>query len=212
MLKYIFRLLVCGLFFFAFVACSTTTASSNNKTTSSNHQRSWLNKTLHPDLWQAINHTENLLYNPQQSDIAKQITFYTKNSRTIPILANNAQPYLYYIYQQTQIRHMPAELALLPMVESNYNPFLYSNQGATGLWQIMPGTASGFHLDINWWYDGRRDIRASTKAALDYLSYLHDFFDDWLLAIAAYNCGEGTVNKAIHHNQQAHLPTDFWSL
>ncbi len=204
--------MVCGLFFFAFVACSTTTASSNNKTISSNHQRSWLNKTLHPDLWQAINHTENLLYNPQQSDIAKQITFYTKNSRTIPILANNAQPYLYYIYQQTQIRHMPAELALLPMVESNYNPFLYSNQGATGLWQIMPGTASGFHLDINWWYDGRRDIRASTKAALDYLSYLHDFFDDWLLAIAAYNCGEGTVNKAIHHNQQAHLPTDFWSL
>ena len=206
------RLLVCSLSLIALTACSTTTPTSNHQHASGNQQRSWLDKTLHPDLWQAINRTETISYNPKQTDIAKQIAFYTKNKHTIPTLANNAQPYLYYIYQQTQIRKMPAELALLPMVESNYNPFLYSNQGATGLWQIMPGTASGFHLDINWWYDGRRDIRASTKAALDYLTYLHDFFDDWLLAIAAYNCGEGTVNKAIHHNQQAHLPTDFWSL
>ncbi|MAR83569.1 MAG: lytic transglycosylase [Legionellales bacterium] len=212
MIEYMQRLLVCGISLIALTACSSTTPTSNHQHTSENQQRSWLDKTLHPDLWQAINRTETISYNPKQTDIVKQIAFYTKNKHTIPTLANNAQPYLYYIYQQTQVREMPAELALLPMVESNYNPFLYSNQGATGLWQIMPGTASGFHLDINWWYDGRRDIRASTKAALDYLTYLHDFFDDWLLAIAAYNCGEGTVNKAIHHNQQAHLPTDFWSL
>ncbi len=212
MMKYFQRLLCSGISLLALAACTTTSSVPTTAQASPNQTRGWLNKTLHPDLWQAINHTETLHYDPTQPDIAKQITHYTTNQHTLPVLANNAQPYLYYIYQQTQIRQMPAELALLPMVESNYNPFLYSNQGATGLWQIMPGTASGFHLDINWWYDGRRDIRASTKAALDYLTYLHDYFHDWLLAIAAYNCGEGTVNKAIHHNQKVHQPTDFWSL
>ncbi len=128
-------------------------------------------------------------------------------------LVNNAGPYIFYIYQQTQLRNMPAEIALIPMVESGYNPFVYSRVGATGLWQIMPGTASGFGLTINWWYDGRRDITASTKAALDYLAYLHNYFNnDWLLAIAAYDSGEGTVQHALRYNQRHHRPLDFWSL
>ena len=139
-------------------------------------------------------------------------THYKKHPHNIQTLTKNATPYLYYVYQQTQAHHMPAEIALLPLVESNYNPFLYSKRGATGLWQMMPGTASGFNLTINWWYDGRRDITASTKAALNYLNYLHDYFDDWLLAIAAYNAGEGTVQNAIKHNKALHKPTDFWSL
>ncbi len=193
-------------------ACSTNAHQTTVADQSSSNSRTWLDRKLHPDLWQVINRSEKLQFDINQKDIQTQIRHYTANPNTIPTLANNAKPYLYYVYQQTQQQHMPVELALLPMVESNYNPFLYSSRGATGLWQIMPGTASGFNLDINWWYDGRRDIRASTQAAFTYLKYLHDYFDDWLLAIAAYNCGEGTVIKAIHHNKALHKPTDFWSL
>ena len=98
------------------------------------------------------------------------------------------------------------------MIESNYNPFLYSKRGATGLWQLMPGTATGFSLLINWWYDGRRDVVASTNAALNYLEYLHDYFHSWLLAIAAYDAGEGTVAAAIRYNRRHGYLTDFWSL
>ncbi len=127
-------------------------------------------------------------------------------------LTRNAQPYIYYVLQQTEKRGMPAEIALMPMIESNYNPFEYSNRGAVGLWQLMPGTASGFGLKINWWYDGRRDLVASTNAALNYLEYLHDYFHSWLLAIAAYDSGEGTVINAIRYNRRHHRPTDFWSL
>ncbi len=107
---------------------------------------------------------------------------------------------------------MPAVLALLPMVESDYTPFQYSGVGATGLWQLMPSTATGFGIKINWWFDGRRDIVSSTNTALNYLQYLHDTFHNWDLAIAAYNSGEGTVWNAIHYNQRHNLPTDFWDL
>lgn len=124
-----------------------------------------------------------------------------------------ASPYLYYIYHQIHQRNMPAELLLLPLLESNYHPFAYSFAGATGMWQMMPGTATGWGIKINWWYDGRRDIVSATKAALDYLAYLHRLFDgDWLLAIAAYDCGEGCVKRAIAYNKRYHLATDFWSL
>lgn len=122
-------------------------------------------------------------------------------------------PYIYYIYQETKQQNLPAELALIPIIESAYNPFLYSRTGATGLWQMMPGTASGFGLKINWWYDGRRDLIASTKAALKYITYLNDFFDkDWLLAIAAYDAGEGKVQSAVMANKRNNRATDFWSL
>lgn len=127
-------------------------------------------------------------------------------------LTRNAQPYIYYVLQQTKKRHIPDEIALIPMIESTYNPFDYSHVGATGLWQLMPGTASGFGLKINWWYDGRRDVVASTNTALNYLQYLHDYFHSWLLAIAAYNSGEGTVINAIRYNRRHHRPTDFWDL
>ncbi len=105
-------------------------------------------------------------------------------------------PYYYYILSEVLKKQMPAELALLPFIESNYNPFAYSLAGATGLWQMMPGTGAGMGLTINWWYDGRRDIITSTQAALTYLQHLHQqFHGDWLLAIAAYDAGEGRVKK-----------------
>ncbi|MDF1760392.1 MAG: LysM peptidoglycan-binding domain-containing protein [Coxiellaceae bacterium] len=165
------------------------------------------------NLWQAMKSHFGLLPSRYPTALSGEIIWFEHNHYYINELVDNAGPYLYYIYEQTQLRHMPAEIALIPMVESGFNPFVYSRKGATGLWQMMPGTASGFGLSINWWYDGRRDIVASTKAALDYLDYLHNFFNnDWLLAIAAYDSGEGTVQRALRFNKKHHRSTDFWSL
>ena len=108
---------------------------------------------------------------------------------------------------------MPLEIALLPILESSFEPYAYSNSRAAGLWQFVPGTGARFGLKQDWWYDGRRDIVESTRAALDYLQYLHDEFNgDWLIAIAAYDCGEGTIKHAIAKNRVAGRPLDFWSL
>lgn len=163
-------------------------------------------------LWRVIaDHYQIRGYN-REPVVAKQISWYQQHPQYIKLLTLNAKPYIYYIYEKTRQRHMPSELALLPMIESNYNPFSISDRGATGLWQMMPGTASGSGLDINWWYDGRRDVMASTKAALDYLQYLHNYFGSWLLAIAAYDSGPGTVENAIRYNRRHDRPTNFFAL
>ncbi len=163
--------------------------------------------------WRAMpGHFELLDANLYQPSVQHEIHWFQTQQIYIKELTHNARLYIYYVYQQSLKRHMPAEVALMPMIESNYKPFLYSNRGATGLWQLMPGTASGFGLKINWWYDGRRDILASTNAALDYLRYLHSYFGSWLLAMAAYDCGEGTVDQAIRYNKRHHRATDFWAL
>ena len=121
--------------------------------------------------------------------------------------------YLYYIVTELERRNMPLELALLPVVESAFNPVAYSRSRASGLWQFIPSTGKHYGLKQNWWVDERRDVLMSTNAALDYLQRLHDFFDgDWYLAIAAYNGGEGTVKSAMQRNANAGRPTDFWSL
>jgi len=165
-------------------------------------------------LWDTMGYNFNLPdESPDNSAVDTYINWYMSHPACLQYLAMQAKPYLYYVYQQVQMRGLPAELALLPMIESAYNPFAYSDAGAEGLWQMMPGTASGFGLKLNWWYDGRRDIVASTKSALDYLAYLGRFFHgDWLLAIAAYDTGEGVVNKAIKYNLKHGRPTDFWDL
>lgn len=171
-----------------------------------------LPESLRTNVWSAMSSDFALDDNIDHTMTKQQLNYFLKHREYLKELATNAEPYLYYIYQETRKRGMPAEIALLPMVESNYYPFGISTTGATGLWQMMPGTASGFGIKINWWYDGRRDIKASTEAALNYLSYLHNYFGDWLLAIAAYNSGEGTVEMAIRHNKLLGKPTDYWSL
>ena len=108
-----------------------------------------------------------------------------------------SEPYLYHVYEQIETRGLPREIALLPFVESGYQVFARSPTAATGIWQLMPATAKHFGLNESWWIDERRDIISSTSAALDYLEYLYERFDnDWLLAIAAYNCGESNLRQA----------------
>lgn len=144
--------------------------------------------------------------------VQKKIRWFRQQQYYLSELTQNARPYIYYVLQETKKRGMPAEIALLPMIESNYNSFSYSRRGATGLWQFMPGTAASFGLLINWWYDERRDVIASTNAALNYLQYLHECFHSWLLAIAAYDAGKSAVAAAIRYNLRLGRPTDFWSL
>lgn len=164
-------------------------------------------------LWILIGRDLKMNHEDERPEVQQQIEWYMHHRLYLINIAKRADPYVYYILQEVKTRHLPTEIALIPMIESNYDPFAYSNVGAAGLWQMMPGTASGFSLRQNWWYDGRRDIYASTQAALDYLLYLHKLFKgDWLLAIAAYNSGEGTVQNAVNENIRKGLPTDFWHL
>jgi len=149
----------------------------------------------------------------ENARIKRETSWFSHHQEYLDRVAERAQPYLHYIVSQVEQRGMPSEIALLPVVESAFQPYAYSSGRAAGIWQFVPDTGRRFGLKLNWWYDGRRDIVASTRAALDYLEYLHKTFDgDWLLALAAYNSGEGTVLKAVHHNQRRHRPIDFWSL
>lgn len=138
---------------------------------------------------------------------------FTKNPAFLDRAFRRGERYLYYIVSELEARHMPLELALLPVVESAYNPVALSSAQASGLWQFIPSTGLRFGLKQNNYYDGRRDIVESTRAALDYLQFLSNEFDgNWLLAIAAYNTGEANVARAIKRNEAKGLPTDFFSL
>jgi len=123
-----------------------------------------------------------------------------------------ARKYLYHIVDELERRGMPSEIALLPMVESSFNPMAYSRAQASGLWQFIPTTGKRYSLEQNWWHDERRDIVASTNAALDYLSDLYELHGDWHLALASYNWGEAAVARAIEKNRAENLPTDYASL
>jgi membrane-bound lytic murein transglycosylase D len=145
--------------------------------------------------------------------VEQQLRWYAANPEYLQRSFARADHYLYQIVTQLEQRGMPLELALLPVVESAFEPYAYSRASAAGLWQFIPGTGSRFGLKQNWWYDGRRDIVESTRAALDYLQYLHDEFDgDWLLAIAAYNCGEANVERAVRNNRAKGRSIEFWDL
>lgn len=165
------------------------------------------------NLWDVLREDFTLPHYENTPAVQEKIEWYMNNQDFLLRSASRAAPYLYYIHQQVKKRHLPAELVLLPIVESGYNPFSLSHAGALGIWQLMPGTASGLGVKRDSWYDGRRDIIASTRAALNYLAYLQSFFEgNWLLAIAAYNTGEGNVLSAIKRNIRAGRDTDFWSL
>lgn len=150
---------------------------------------------------------------PVSEDVNKYVRHYTRNKLHIERTTQRAQPFLYYIAQQARRRGMPMEVALIPMVESAFDPYAHSSETAAGIWQFMPVTADRFNIDRTWWYDGRRDLVVSTQAALNYLEVLYRRFDgDWLLALAAYNAGGGKINSLIRRNRKKGLPTDFWNL
>jgi len=149
----------------------------------------------------------------QEPAIDQQLAWFQHNPDYLERVFQRGQRYMYHIITEVEARGMPLEFALLPVVESAYEPFAYSVGRAAGLWQFIPATGVRFGLKQDWWYDGRRDVIESTRAALDYLQALHDQFGgDWLLAIAAYNVGEAGVQRAIDYNHALGRPTDFWHL
>jgi membrane-bound lytic murein transglycosylase D len=163
------------------------------------------------DLWERIRQgfampdLENAL-------VREKTAYYAARPEYLQRIFDRSRMYLFHIVEELEKRNLPTELALLPMVESAFNPMAYSRAHASGLWQFIPGTGRRFELQQNWWYDGRRDIVESTKAALDYLTVLYEMHGDWHLALASYNWGEGAVARAIAKNRAAKQPTDYWSL
>ena len=164
------------------------------------------------NLWATIS-DELKMGIPDNSRIREQKNKYLRNKSYLHDVTLRAEPYMYWIVGQIQQRKMPMELVLLPIVESAFDPHATSSANAAGIWQIVASTGRNYGLKQNQWYDGRRDVVASTRVALNMLQRLNKMFNgDWLLTIAAYNSGEGTVLKAIKQNKARGKPTDFWHL
>ncbi|MCX8087069.1 MAG: transglycosylase SLT domain-containing protein [Rhodocyclaceae bacterium] len=163
------------------------------------------------DLWQRI---RNGFAMPDLHDplVADRQSWYLNRPEMLRRIFERGRRYLYHIVGELEKRGMPTELALLPMVESAFNPQAVSRARAMGIWQFIPSTGKNYALDQNWWVDERRDIIASTEAALNYLQAVYEMHGDWHLALASYNWGEGAVARAIAKNQAKGLPTDYASL
>jgi membrane-bound lytic murein transglycosylase D len=144
--------------------------------------------------------------------VSEKTAWYVARPDYLKRVFERSRRYLYHIVDEIEKRGLPTELALLPMVESSFNPMAYSRAHASGLWQFIPGTGKRYDLAQNWWYDGRRDIVASTSAALDYLKDVYEMNGDWHLALASYNWGENAVARAVEKNRKEGKPTDFYSL
>lgn len=197
----------------AFIDKKASIQATNRPTPSKIKFSSNPKKTSQDDLWQRLRKGLELKEHYDNPGIEKQVVWYSNSQTYIDNVMKRGQFFLYHIITELEANDMPLELAMLPAVESAFNPLAYSHSHASGLWQFIPGTGSRFGLKRDWWYDGRRDPVASTEAAIQYLKYLHKYFDgDWLLALAAYNSGEGNVRRAIERNKRDGKPTDFWSL
>lgn len=163
-------------------------------------------------VWDELRKEFVLNHEITKPEVQHQIRWLVAHPSYIEKLAQS-EPYIYHIVTEIKKRHLPGEIALIPMIESAYDPFAYSGVGAAGLWQLMPGTGTDLGLKQDWWYDARRSIGPSTDAALNYLSYLHHFFNgDWLLAFAAYDSGEGTIGRIIKNSGLNNKKASFWAL
>ncbi|WP_372862468.1 LysM peptidoglycan-binding domain-containing protein [Pseudoalteromonas sp.] len=164
------------------------------------------------DVWQRIR-TQLTFANSSHPDVQQRIAWYLSHPNYMDEISRRAEPYLYYIVTEVEKRNLPIELALMPLIESDFDASAYSHKHASGLWQLTPAIAKYFKVQISSWYDGRQDVIDSTRAALDFMEYLHRRFDgDWYHAIAAYNLGEGRVLRAISNNKKQGKPTDFFNL
>ena len=165
------------------------------------------------DMWARMRSGFTLPRETDRKRVFNELRWYVNHPEYVARVARRAGPHLHYIIGELERREVPLEFALLPIVESAYDPFAYSHGRAAGLWQFIPGTARVYGLKIDWWQDSRRDVRASTTAAIDYLEYLHKMFDgDWLLALAAYNAGQGNVLNSIRRSNLPKDEVDFWSI
>lgn len=165
------------------------------------------------DIWDRIRAGYQLNLDIDRPRLSSQLRWYSSHPGYLDRVSKRGERYLFYIVEELEKAGIPTEIALLPIVESGFDPFGYSHGRASGPWQFIPSTGRIYGLDQTWWYDGRRDILGSTQAAIAYLTRLHKMFDgNWLHALASYNSGEGTVMRAIRKNKRAGKPTDFWSL
>lgn len=166
----------------------------------------------HGDLWDRMRAGFKMNLAQSNSRIAAQQSWFVTRQSYLDRLTARASRYLYHTVSEAEKRGLPTELALLPVIESSYDPAATSNAAAAGMWQFIPSTGKIYGLRQDALYDGRRDVIESTRAAYDFLSSLYNQFGSWELALAAYNCGGGCVQRSINRNAAAGLPTDFWSL
>ncbi len=168
---------------------------------------------VHPDIWERMAHSFVLPECSEQEISLLWTQWYAERPEYMARVLKRAQPWLHFIVEELERRDMPGELALLPIVESAYDPFAYSSGRAMGAWQFISDTGRRYGLKQNWWYDGRRDVWAATHAALDYLAFMAGMFDgDWLLALAGYNAGENRVAREVKRNLERGKPADYWNL
>ena len=168
---------------------------------------------VHADVWERMLHSYDLPECSTRESARQWAAWYAERPDYIARVLKRAQPWIWFVVEELEYRGMPGELALLPIVESAYDPFAYSSGRALGTWQFISSTGSRYGLNQNWWYDGRRDVWSSTHAALDYLVDLNEMFEgDWLLTLASYNAGEGRVGRAVAQAKASGRPADYWNL
>ncbi|CBJ11518.1 LysM peptidoglycan-binding domain-containing protein [Legionella longbeachae] len=166
-----------------------------------------------PNVWEVLRYEFTLNHETSRVEVQDQIQWFIAHPGFINKVCRQSEPYIYHIINEVKKKKLPGELALLPMIESAFDPFAYSVAGAAGLWQLMPLTGKDLGLTQDWWFDGRRSINSSTDAALNYLLYLNNFFNgDWILAIAAYDAGAGTIDRAIKAIPKSRNTISFWEL
>lgn len=166
-----------------------------------------------PNVWAVLRQQFMLNHEINRPEVQTQLRWLVTHPSYLNQLAHS-EPYIYHIVTEIKRRHLPGEIALIPLIESSFDPFAYSGAGAAGLWQLMPETGTDLGLKRDWWFDGRRSIGPSTNAALNYLAYLNKFFNgNWILAFAAYDSGEGTMSRIIKNSgQSSSRQISFWSL
>ena len=215
------------LIFLIVTGCSTTSNTViDHPPVSSETDNSYVRHSIHPfgkQKYNASSKYKNTVWERlislyslpdiQNERIDRELNWYLRHPAYLARVQQRAEPYLHLILDEIEAKNIPGELALLPVVESAFLPEAYSKSDASGLWQFIPATGRMYGLQQNTWYDGRRDVYASTKAATTFLKHLGETFDgDWHLALASYNFGKGNVRKAIEKNENLNLNTDYWSL
>ncbi len=182
-----------------------------NSTSSTNKSQNIQSIKTEINLWQRI-YSRFDIKDENNSRSQKYEKWYSSRPEYVERMMDRSQKYLFYVVGEVEKRGMPSEIALLPMIESAYNPIANSKSKAVGIWQFIPSTGRLYGLKQDWWQDKRRNVVDATNAALDYLQKLHALFGTWDLALAAYNAGEGTVSRAIAKNKAKGLPTDYANL